>query len=134
MLPIPQLVSELISSACADAILGSLICALLPLLPNGGGGGGGVPSELREAVLRAWIKFYCVLGVCEATAALWRVMSTCESNEVKASASGERPSLLRIRALASLEQQQTFATQLEKYALSGDWKKFKAIVRILCRG
>lgn len=107
---ISQLVKLLVESERADSIVKSVLCGISGILP----------SELREDLMRCLQKLHVCLGTQHAS-----------SSALRALFSGDYP----VNGVVSGEAgKMTFVTQLQEYALAGDWKRFKNIVKTLSRG
>lgn len=100
----------LAESGRADCVLKSLLCGI----------SGTLPPELREDLSRCLHKYYVCLGTQHASNSVLRALYSDDYpvNGVVSSEAGKM----------------AFVTQLQEYALAGDWKRYKNIVKTLSRG
>jgi hypothetical protein len=79
-----------------------------------------LPSELREELTKCLQKIYVCLGT--------RIASNCV---LKALFSADYPVC---GAVGNETKKTVFASQLQDYALAGDWKRFRSVVKTLSKG
>ncbi len=97
-------------SGRADSLVKSILCGL----------SGTLPPELREELSKTIQKAYVCLGTQVASHSALTALFSADYpvNGIVASAEGKTG----------------FVSQLQNYALAGDWKRFKNIIKTLSKG